>query len=260
MQSHVATKPAPRAPRRKRVVHMLYLAQPAAQLLALVAVLFAFGRCSPLAPSEDRLQKTSADGVVSTVSTVTPEQGTEDDITRALVEASDSAEIPVLTVKQYSRRVSDSLYADKKFETDDVESLFETRASIPPSKRKGLPLLSLVLSQEQRAKLLDQNLLRLNLAEALAHSKTKTDARTALFRELRKIHELNAEPYLVVDADAAQKGALTFGLHLKISIAFLSDDQVYLQIERVPDADLDAQQDDLRSALLDAAGLAVVLH
>ncbi len=256
-------KRPPAASKRKRVIHALYLAQPFLQFFALMAVLFVLGRCSPLASSSDhrRLDKISSSGLVSSSSDGAASRAEEEEIKRSSKELSETDELPIISQSDYTKLVAESLSSDKPADLPRVKSIFQQRARQAGGTLRGVRLLALVLSPEQRQMLLKDNSVRLNLAELMSGA-MNPEVRRMLFNGLRKTTKLEAKAFLVFSDDTMQADGVPPALPIRLKFSYASpvDEKAYLQIKRLERSVDEAQQELIRSNMERSLGIAIVLE
>jgi hypothetical protein len=263
MPSRTRSKTPPAASRRKRLLHALYLAQPFLQIVALMVVLFALGRCSPLSPSSDRsaLNKTSADGVVATRTEHGQTSAEDEDIKREMRDVSSLEEIPLLSQSDFSSRLLTPLALTPETGADivGVQRIFRARSA----RVRGAHLLVIRLLREQREAFFRSGAVRVNLAEVLASHMTP-EVRQAYFTELHKLSHgnLTAKAYLELSDDdmSSPDAVAAIPVAAKIQLAiFPSDERAWLQIVR-QEQRLDDQQQKLIESNKDrAVSMALVL-
>ncbi len=256
MQSRSPQKNIPAAARLKRAAHAFYFVQPFLQFLVLMGVILVLSRCSPLSPSQERLNKDAA-AALETPPTIDDERALEHDIDDQMRDITEQKNLPILSLSEYIKFVSSSLYADKEAQLPQIRQIFGQHAN--PRTRHKTRLLTIAVNRDQRARLLRQGSLRINLAEMISEAKTTDSARRALFEGLREMEGLKARVYLVLPDDAAREEdaphALPVSLHTRM--AYLSDDRYFLQVKR---EDLDeSQKEVIESNFARAIGFAVVL-
>jgi hypothetical protein len=264
MSPRAFKKNPPVARRRKRALHAFYLAQPFLQFVALMAVLFTLGRCSPLASSTDKGSKMLGASSVGSPHTALAIQSAEDeDIKRELKDLRGADELDVIGQSDFAKLESNSLEADKGADLNGVQGLFRARAA--QGVHRNVRLLVLRISKEQREAFFQNGSTRVDLASALAGNMAP-DVRRAYFTEVHKLaaaSNLTAHAYLVLaDEDAAAPDAVNaLPVQPKFQLAiFPSDDKAYLQVSRGELALDDQQQKLIESNKDKALSLAIVLE
>ena len=264
MSPRAFKKNPPVAPRRKRALHAFYLAQPFLQFVALMAVLFTLGRCSPLASSTDKGSKLLSASSAANPHTAQAIQSAEDeDIKRELKDLRAADELDVISQSEFTAKVeANSLSTDKGADLNGVQSLFRARAQ--QGLQRKVHLLVLRLSKEQREAFFQGGTARVNLSDALAGGMAP-EVRRAYFGELHKLahSDLSAKAYLVLaDEDAAAPDAVNaLPVVPKFQLAiFPSDDKAYLQVSRSEQGLDDQQQKLIESNKDKALSLALVLE
>ncbi|MGZ3652653.1 MAG: hypothetical protein ACXVB9_17060 [Bdellovibrionota bacterium] len=249
MSPRNSSKKPPVASRRKRAIHALYLVQPLLQFAALMIVMFALARCSPLAPSTDKsVLKASANGLVSPHSDQAQKGAEEEDIKREMKDLSSFDDLRLISQSDFAARVvPNSIEAEKGADLTGVQNVFRQRAKLLGTSR-GVRLLIVRLLKDQKDSFFKTGSLRLNLADVLANSMAP-DVRKAFFTELHKIsaNDLKAKAYLILsDDDMASPEAVTeVPLAGKFQMAILpNDEKAWLQLSRT-DLNLDDQQQKL---------------
>ena len=262
MPSSNAKKRAPKAS-RKKAVFTFHLLQPFFQFLALVAVMFVFTRCSPLAPSTDKAGFGSNSGTSSSTGGAAAAAVLEQSIQESLAEVS-SHDAKIVSETEFRKVTEGTLSADDAIEERDAKSLFEQR-------RRGLgrragKLLFVTLPTDRVATLVKDGKIRIDLNERLSRAHEK--GRRAFYKNLNKLREdgaLDATGYLVMPDTTmkrVQNGFDDLSLSLKVSYGAPTEEQAFLEIRRVDD---EASSDETNAALLDAAvreaqALAIVLE
>lgn len=253
MPARKSSKKPPAAPRRKRVLHALYMAQPFLQFAALMAVLFVLGRCSPLASSTDKsaLKKTSDNGVVATPhSEQGQSQALEEDIRKSLRDMNEPEELELASEREFAAISRESLHGDRPADSDRVKFVFQSRRP---------RLLVLPLSAEEKAAFA-QGALRLDLASRLSQMNAETQK---LYFGLlhRQSKRLRARAVLLLPHEQMQgpDAVASLPVRHRFQLGFLSDDKAFLSVTRVDELD-DSQQELIRSNFARATGLVVVLE
>lgn len=253
MPARKSSKKPPAAPRKKRVLHALYMAQPLLQFAALMAVLFVLGRCSPLASSTEKsaLKKTSDNGVVATPHTEQGQnQALEEDIRKSLRNLNEPDDLALASEKEFAQISRESLHGDRPADADRVRFVFQSRRP---------RLLVLPLSAEEIAAFA-QGSLRLDLAKRL--SQMNPEAQKLYFGLLqRQAKRLQAHAFLLLPHEQMQgpDAIASLPLRHRFQLGFVSDDKAFLSASRVDELD-DSQQELIRSNFARATGLVVVLE
>jgi hypothetical protein len=260
MPARNRSKKPPAAPKRKRMLHALYMAQPFLQFFALMAVFFVLGRCSPLSPSSDKsVLKNISDGVKATPNESGENAALEQDIKKELREISDVGEMPVQSQSEYSAYIRESIHADKPADSGRVKHIFQQRSR---ELRRLTRMLVLPLSADEKAKLL-QGSVRIDLSQRLSSSMDPATQKLffALLRDSGKRNTGKAILVLSDEASDSPEAVASIPLHHKVRLAVLSgDEKAYLQVSRVDDKLDDLQQELIRSNLERSVELAVVLE
>jgi hypothetical protein len=136
------------------------------------------------------------------------------------------------------------------------------RAKTTDFRRPNILVIS--LEPEQRAKLFEEGMVRVDLTERLRQT-MDAKARAYFLQQLgssQKNLDLSAQAYLIQADDASQKVSTKIDLpaHLKVSLGILNNDQAILEIRRIDEHLSEAQQDMLKSHLSQARSMAVVLE
>lgn len=265
MSPRASQKKPPIASRRKRAVHLFYLAQPFLQFVALMAILLVLGRCSPLASSTDKGAKMVSASSLASPHTEQAIKGAEDeDIHNELTDVRSADELAVIKQSDFTTQVAaNALDAEKASSLTDVQGLFRAHAQ-HGLRRNNVRLLVLRLTKEQRDAFFQAGSVRVNLAEALAGTMAP-DVRHAYFAELHKLMhgDLTAKAYLILaDEDMASPDAVnTLPVAPKFQLAiFPNDEKAYLDVAHSEPALDDQQQKLIESNKDKALSLALVLQ
>jgi hypothetical protein len=262
------SKRAPKAKRKKVLLHTFYLLQPLLQFFALIAVMLIFARCSPLSPSTQKGSALQTSGPVSVgVSELAEAAALEEAFLNNLKELS-STEIEVISETDQEMVASNAPHVDEPMNEAGIRSLFAQR------NRKGVKLLSkppqvlyLPLDQNSHEAFFVNNVLRIDLAERLK-ANTKEKARRLLFKNLIESvdnKKLGASALLVLPDATMERvhGAFSeLKLQVRISISVPSEDKAYLEIRRLEDDSSQARNNAvlLEAALKEAARLSILLE
>jgi hypothetical protein len=243
-------------------MHLLYLAQPFFQFVALMAVLLVLGRCSPLSPSTDKGAKFTSASSLGGQHTAQAIQNAEDeDIKRELKDLRSSDDLAVVSQNDFSARTINGLDTEIPADLADVQAVFRTHAQ--HALRRSVPLLVLHLTKEQGEAFFHAGTTRVDLSTALAKNMAP-EVRRAYFGEIHKLMhgDLVAKAYLVLaNEDISPDSLSTLPISPKFQLAiFPSDDQAYLQVSRGDQA-IDNQQQKLIESNKDKAlSLSIVLQ
>jgi len=254
MPSRSHSKNPPVAKRRKRFLYALNLAQPFLQFFALMAALLVLGRCSPLAPSNERsLNRSASDGVIATHNPLNDIQAEELDIQRALKDApSEVEELTVISQPAFDSRVSESLNAEVPANLDKVRAVLNQHGRV----------LTVSLSPAEFRQFRNEGSVRLKLAQILT-PKMSPAGQKALFQELRPPSTIRAHAYLVLAPDAMRSSEDDdkLPITLRNTLGVLTDEKAFLQIG-LEKRRVDDSQQNLIKSLLDApsAKLAIILE
>lgn len=254
MPARKNSKKPPAAPRKKRALHALYMAQPLLQFFALMAVLFVLGRCSPLSSSTEKsaLKKTSDNGVVATPTEQGLSQAQEEDIRKSLRDLNDAEELSVVSEKEFSQSSRESLHGNRPADPDRVKFVFQSRRG---------RLLVLPLSPEEKLAF-TQGSVRIDLAQRLLPT-MNADTQKLYFGLLqRQAKRLQGRVFLLLPHELAQApdAVTSLPLRAKVQLGFVADDKAYLRASRLDEELDDSQQELIRSNLERASALAVVLE
>jgi hypothetical protein len=254
----------PVAPRRKRLLHALYLAQPLLQFAALMAVLFVLGRCSPMSSSQDKsVNKATSSGLATPHSRPSDQNAEEQDIQKLLSDVANSEDLPLLSQSDFAKRVlPNSLLAEKGSDLPGIQALFARKAA-----QKDVRLLVARLLEDQRKAFFANGSVRLTLADTFG-SNMAPDVRRAYFTELDKAlraHAIMGRAFLVMADDAKSDGAFgpeqvtSIPVPVKLQLAVSTDNtKAWLQATR---GNVDeSQQKLIESAKDKAVALALVLE
>lgn len=263
MPSSNTKKRAPKTSRKKKAVFTFHLLQPFFQFLALVAVMIAFTRCSPLAPSTDKAGFGSNSGPIAT-GPAAAGAVLEQAIQESLAEVS-SHDAKIVSETEFRNLTEGTLSADDSIEERDAKSLFDQRRRGMGLRRPG-KILYVTLPADRLATLVKDGKIRVDLNERLARANDK--GRHAFYKNLLKLRQdnsLDATGYLVMPDSTmkrVQNGFDELSLPLKVSFGAPSEEQAYLEIRR---DDEESAADETNAALLDAAvrearSLAIVLE
>lgn len=247
----------PAAPKRKRMLHAVYLVQPFLQFFALMAVLFVLGRCSPLSPSKEiaRMKSFSDNGVIATPA----ENGDSIAIEEHYKEISAHESMPIFSQASFREYVRESLFAHTRADQGRVKYIFQQRNR---EIRRSTRVMSISLTPDERVRLV-QGSLRIDLSKRLA-SQMDADTMKLFFSLLRSPQKnLHGKAILVhSDQDAELSEAVSeIPLGTMIRVAILpGDEKAYLQVSRIEQRISAAQQELITANLARAIDLAVVLE
>lgn len=248
-----ATKKAPKASRKKRAVFTFHLVQPFFQFAALLLVVLAFTRCSPLAPSADKASLLNGGPGGLGVQSAAVEQT----IAASLQDVS-SREAQLVSETEFRKVTEDVKSADDALDERAAKSIFARRDGAGMLSRKP-KILFLNLSAEQSQALLKDGKVRLNLSERLS---ARDSARSVFVRNLKneqKRGKLGATAYLVMPDSVMKRGTFRdLSLEVKVAFGAPSDEESYLELSRAESEEIDATL--LDAALRDLRSLAIVLE
>ena len=240
---------APKASRQKRAAFTFHLLQPFFQFGALLLVLLAFTRCSPLAPSTDKAGFMEGNGPAGLA---LKSEALEQTIQASLRDVS-SREAKLISETEFRKVTEDVKSADDTLDESTAKSIVDRRT-------KKSKILFLTLSPEQAQGLVKEGKVRISLNERL--SGACGGAKSLLVRHLKteqRKGKLDAVGYLVMPDAVMKRGTHDdLSLELKISFGAPSDEEAYLQISRAESDEGDASL--LEGALRDLRNLAIVLE
>lgn len=254
-------KRAPKASRPKIWVHTFYLLQPFVQFFALIAIMVILTRCSPLAPSTDRVSALTGNPPLEN-SEQAAAAALEQEIQASLSEIN-TTQLEVIPESEMNRISSDAPHVDSPLRELDVKGVFSSVGK----KRKNRKVMMLPLSAESQEALFRDGQVRIQLSDRLK-SQTKEKPLRLLLQNLNASianKELGAAAYLVMPDATMQRvnGAFdSLNLSLKVSLSIPADDRAYLEIHREEDDPAHAQDNAaLLAAALDEHGqLAILLE
>ncbi len=252
MPARKHSKKPPAAPRKKRAMHALYMAQPLLQFFALMAVLLVLGRCSPLSSSTEKsaLKKTSDNGVIATPTEQGLNQAEEEDIRKSFRPLNEAEEIAVESEKEFAQGSRETLHGNRPADADRVKHVFQSRRG---------RLLVLPLSPEEQLAF-KQGSVRIDLAKRLLPSMNAETQKLYFNLLQRQAKRLQGRIVLLLPHELAQApdAVTSIPLRAKVELGFLADDKAFLRASH--DQLDDLQQELIRSNLERASGLAVVLE
>lgn len=254
-------KRAPKASRPKIWVHTFYLLQPFVQFFALIAVMLILARCSPLAPSTDRVGALNANPPIDN-SEQAAAAALEQEIQASLSEIN-TTQLEVIPESEMNKISVDAPHVDAPMRELDVKGVFP----VVGKKRKNRKVMLLPLAPESQEALFRDGRVRIYLSERLK-SQTKEKALRMLLQNLNASianKEIGAAAYLVMPDATMQRvnGAFdSLALTLKVSLSIPAEDRAYLEIQREEDDPAHAQDNAaLLAAALDEHGqLAILLE
>lgn len=264
MPARVRSKNIPVAPRRKRLLHAFYLAQPFLQFVALMAVLFTLGRCSPLAPSTDKsVLKNSSNGVTATHSEHGVNVAIEED---SMKDLSRSDDLSVMSQTNFTNRVlANSIEAERGADMNGVRNLFRIRDQQRGQQRSVRVLVS-HMDESQRLAFFKGDAVSLDLASKLGPV-MKPDVRKEFFARIdaaSRNNDLTAKAYLVLSNDdmMAPDAVESIPVATKFQLGVTaSNDKAWVRLQRTA-RELDEQQQKLIESNISKRGayLALVLE
>lgn len=258
---------APKTARKKVWVHAFYLLQPFLQFFALVAVLFIFARCSPLAPSTDKSALKSSGPITTDTSSLAEAAALEEAFLNNLKELSVS-EMEVISETEIEANTRSAPHVDEPMDESGIRTLFEKRNKKGVAGlKKPSQVLFLPLDQASQEAFFVNSVLRIDLSERIK-GHTKEKARRLLFQHLQESAEskkIGATALLVMPDATMERVNGAFAdlkLSIKISISIPSDDKAYLEIRRVDEAASHTQDNAvlLEAALKEATQLSILLE
>jgi hypothetical protein len=261
MPSSQAKKHAPRATRQKRMKHAFHLLQPFFQFAALIIVVLAFVRCSPLAPSTDKAHLLGGDGpgiLSNNVLSEAEEQAIAENMKNVK-----ALKTQVLSETDFREITNNVKSSDDSIDEATAASIFAEQSA--QSRNRGMKRLYVNLTADQSKGLIAGKTVRLNLKQLFTN--TSERARLKLVKGLRAAlvrKDLKATGIFVMP-DATMKrvqgGFDDLSFILDVAISAPSDANAYVQASR---SNIDGL-DDSNATLLDAAAkealnLAIVLE
>ncbi|RYZ96259.1 MAG: hypothetical protein EOP11_23735 [Proteobacteria bacterium] len=256
MPSKQPKKRAPKASRKKRASFTFHLLQPFFQFLALIIVMLAFARCSPLSPSVDKASFMEGNNGVGR--TALRSEALEQTIQASLKEVS-SGEAKIVSESAFRKVTEDVKSADDSLDEAAAKSIFKRRDQTGVLAKKP-KILFLNLNPELAASLMRDGKVRINLNERLSASDAR--AKKALIRAIQKEQlsgQLDANGYLVMPDLVIKRGALdALSVELKVSFGAPSEEESYIEVSHIESGDVDATL--LDAALRDLRSLAIVLE
>lgn len=246
-----SAKKSSRAPRSKQWIYTFYLVQPVLQFLAIVVIVLAFARCSPLAPST---LKESSQAVKTepseNASQRAEEQAKEDAIQKSLMEM-DHSPLMVTSEEDILDLSKDVPHIENPIDESTIKNIFEKRSSL---KVQNKPKISYVtLKEEEKAQFFQTGQLRIDVTEKL---RLVEKAKLQFLKNMKKSissKEIGISIHLVLPNATMQRvnGAFEdLDLHIKMSLGMPSEDKLYLHLEKLPEDPAKAQDN---AVLLDAA-------
>lgn len=231
MRKSVPTRPAPRAPRKKRFLHAFYLVQPVLQFFALVAAIGILSRCSPISPSTDKPQIPGIKTHETAQSPRADSQAQEELVQKAMKEIS-MGDLAIAGEGDFDRDHRDILNADQPFDDTDVRERAIRRAK----HRLGETLTgSKILLVSLNDKIWKDGAVRINLSERL---RGDAKAKKALLQLLKSEHEklnLDAVGHLVLPDAAMRDEYKDISVQFRISLSVIAEDRAFLEIRHVDD-------------------------
>jgi hypothetical protein len=254
-------KRAPKASRPKLWVHTFYLLQPFVQFFALIAMMLILARCSPLAPSTDRVGALNTNPPIDN-SEQAAAAALEQEIQASLSEIN-TTQLEVIPESEMNKISADAPHVDVAMRELDVKGVFPTMGK----KRKNRKVMLLPLTADSQEALFRDGHVRIQLSDRLK-SQTKDKALRLLLQNLNSSianKEIGAAAYLVMSDATMQRvnGAFdSLNLSLKVSLSIPAEDRAYLEIQREEDDPAHAQDNAaLLAAALDEHGqLAILLE
>lgn len=241
-------------------MHALYLAQPFLQFVALMAVLFVLGRCSPLAPSTDKsVQKTFSDGVKTTRSETGENRAEGEDLKNSMLEIQGVPELEVISPKMLQRRLKpDSLDADEGADLAKIQNLANLKRA-----RKPVRLLFVRLTTAEREAFFATGSLQVVLHKRLG--RMSEELRKAYLHELHIINrqELTGKLYALLPDEEMDKPDSVASLHIgtKARLAITPDEsRAALALERTVETVDEEQQKRIDFVKSHAVGMVLTLE
>lgn len=266
----MSRKSPPPATLKKRLIHTFYLVQPVIQFFALVAIIGILSRCSPLAPSTDKTIGLKSKNGTPELETTENSQNIarESLIAQNLVEVG-SAQLEVISEENYEKNAKQSIAREKEIiEDSKLKSRLNNRiGSNMRGEQKKKHFLSLRLNEDQTAQLIDDGLIRIDLAQSMVLSdQGKKVYFNAMHDSLHAVgvKKIDAAGYMIFEDEAARDAHkdLSQSMQLKVFLSIIAENQAYLEI-RVEAASAEARHDaiaNLDEALQDSGHLAIVLE
>jgi len=250
---------APKASRKKRAAFTFHLLQPFFQFAALLLVLLAFTRCSPLSPSTEKAGYMQGSGGGNAGGTVAFKAAALEQAIQSSLHELSTREAKLVSETDFRANTEDVKSADDAIDERATKSIFDRRDGAGMLTRKP-KILFLTLSPEQTQAVLKEGKVRLNLSDRL--SGARGGARSLLVRHLKseqKRGKLDATGYLVMPDSVMKRGAAPdLSLELVVSFGAPSEEESYLEISRGETEETDATL--LEAALRDLSSLAIVLE
>lgn len=252
-----------RTPATKRWLHTFYLVQPVLQFLAIVIMVLAFTRCSPLAPS------TLKEGpqAVKTEPTENASQNAEalareEAIQKSLKEV-DQTPLQITAEEDVNDLAKSVPHLETPADEATIKNIFEKRKALLAHNRPKI--LFITLTEEQRAAFFQHGSLRLDVSEKLRFVEK---AKTTFLKNMQKTvndKAVGASLHIVLPDATMQRVNGAFNdleIQIKVSLGLPSDDKLFLQIERMPEDAAHAQDNAvlLDAALQEALGFVILLE
>lgn len=242
---------AKKAPRSKQWIYTFYLVQPVLQFLAIVVIVLAFARCSPLAPStmKEGPQAVKTEPSES-ASQRAEEQAREDAILKSLTEM-DHSPLLITSEEDILDLSKDVPHVENPVDENTIKKLFERRGSLKAQNKPKV--LYLTLKEEEKAQFFQTGQLRLDVTEKL---RLVEKAKQQFLKNVKKSisgKEIGASIHLVMPNNTMQRvnGAFEdLDVHIKMSLGMPSDDKLFLHLEKLPEDPAKVQDN---AVLLDAA-------
>jgi hypothetical protein len=252
-----------RTPAAKRWLHTFYLVQPVLQFLAIVIMVLAFTRCSPLAPST---LKEGAQAVKTQPSENASQnaeaQAREEAIQKSLKEV-DQAPLQISAeedVTDFSKSVP---HLETPADEATIKNIFAKRKALLAHNRPKI--LFIALSDEQRTAFFQEGSLRLDLTEKLRFVEKAKNTFLQNMHKTVNAKEVGASLHIVLPDATMQRVNGAFNdleIQIKVSLGLPTEDKLYLQLEKMPEDAAHAQDNAvlLDAALQEALGFVILLE
>jgi hypothetical protein len=249
----------------KRLLHTFYLVQPLLQFVAIVVMVLAFTRCSPLAPSTmkeaPQLAKTESPNAEA-ASQRAEELAKEELIQKSFIEV-DQAPLTVTSEEDISELTKNVPHWESPADESTIRGIFEKRKN--PIAQKRPKVLLLPLNEEMRNTFFHNGTLRIDVTEKL---RLVEKAKRTLLKNLAKSvenKEVGASLHLVMSNATMQRVNGAYGelaIDVKVSLGQPQEDKLYLYLEKQAEAPAHAQDNAvlLESALEEALGFVILLE
>lgn len=248
-----AKKKIPRASRAKRMIHAFYLIQPILQFLVLVLMIGILSRCSPLAPSADRI----GDKIAKSELIVNNSGNDANLADEAQSKELSNDSVRVIKESLFTREARDSLRSEEQADEAEVRNVWRSHSNGNPIRHSKI--ITIALSDEQKTKLWTDGNVHIDLADYTRKFIDERGQRLFL-KELKKNHEnldISAEAFVVVPDAAFQTEYTSIEMKIKVSLSMPAPDKAVLIVKRNSESDAEPVLD---SALHDAKVTAIVLE